>query len=496
MGLLYGVEANPDFVGGDLLSAEALNRIRANVAIADAASRYGRVAFCSAYGNPPENTSENPCLVGIWAFAMEDGATTLTIVTSMTGRQTGDQLRVIRDGTAENSYADGLITDFNLANGEQTHTITISGAGYVERQVVMVRLFLRNATGGTPYDWGFLEVRDMYVDPIDLSGWPGVPASPAITETALDQLSNASTWVLRRLGQRVEPLFQSIVRRPGPFTGDGTVVWSGSIVRSPDHPTVRATVAVVQKVAGTTETLRMRVNGTIVASWGLPTSPRESATTLTYDASAVAAGTRMWIVIDVVKTAPIDQVPLDLPDTSRWSLLRVWAEGATGAASLPDPLSERSGTTFGPNGTSGTLLDWLGDVATAIAAVRTRIVNNPQVWGRQICYRVRYSYDDAQLRWFEPWGVANCAARLGMALLVRGKAITVNHGPGGFTNDFNEVGAQEFENFRREPVIDADRVETQRVYLDAIPLLAPATPYNVRGEDLYYAGEELLAEEL
>lgn len=495
MGLLKGIEENPDFVDDTFLSAALLNELQRNIEIADAASRYGRVAFCSWYGEPVENNSTNPVKVFTGGFAYVTGATTLTIVTASTGIQSGDQLRVIRGGTPENGFADGAINDFTLANGEQTHTVTISGAGYVEDRVVEVRMFLRNASAGDEYDWGNVEIRDAYIGPIDLAGWVAPSTITTISESALDALSNACTYVIRRIGQRVEPLFQAIIRRQGPFTGQTTARWRGSIVKSAEHPTIKALVAIQQKAAGTTETLRMRVNGAVVASQALPTSPREAGYILTYDASAVPNGTRLWIEVDVVKTAPAEEGVLSAPDTSRWSLYRVWSEAAVGSISLSQPLAARSNKTFGPAGAPTTLLHWLNELVTAVNAIKARIDANPEVYGRQTLYTARYAHDDDQWKWFELWEIASSMQRVGMALLLRGKGIEVCWGPGTFKEEFNEIGAQVVENFRKETAIDADAVETQRVFLDNLPGLPPTAPFNVRGIDLFYAGEEFLVEE-
>lgn len=496
MGIMAGVEPVPDFADGTELSATLLNDLLANVEIGDIASRYGRVAFCSNYANGAEENGTNPVIVWSGGFSYVVGATTLTVVTNMTDQQSGDRLQVIRGGTAAGSYQDGTITEFVLANGIQTHTVTITDAGYVEDQIVEVRFALRNTTPGDR-TWGRIEIRDAYISPIDVPGYPGLPLFGPISEPNLDLLSNVCGWMLRRIGQRVEPLFQAVVRRPGPWNGpietQDTVRWTGSLPRTAGHPTIKALVVVQQKTPGTIETLRLRVNGATVQSQVIPSLPGEYGYTLSYDVSSIPVGSLMWLEIDLRKSFPAVK-PLSDPDTSRISILGVWSEAAAGAGTFEPPLGIRSNSTFGPSGAPMTLQTWLNRLRNQIGDVVARLNANPEIWSRQPLYRARYAFDADQFKWFEPWGVAAQVRRVGYALLVRGKGVTVNWGPSVFEEKFSETGAQEFKNLRSETAVEGDEVDDARVYLDSLPALYGGQPFNVRGVDLLYAAEEFLVE--
>lgn len=488
MGLLNLIEDSPSFRTDDRLSATLLNIIRQNILVLDEVSRLGRHAHCANFGEPPENNSANP--VTIWRGAWQHlaGMTTLTIVTFTVGQQSGDTLRVYRtNGTSEVS------TDHTLANGLQTHTITISGAGYVEGDVIEVRADLRHATPGDR-DWGNVDIRDAYVSPVDL---PDAYVAPtvfgALSAANLNALSNATDWLVRRIGQRREPLFQASIRRPGPFNDDGssqlTVRWTGSLRKTAGHGTVTALIAVQQKASGRTETIRFRVNGSQVASYSVPGTPGDYTTTLTYDMSAQANGTLLWLEIDHVKTAPAP----DSGDTSRLSILRVRSEPVAGApiTNIPE-LSMRTPITYGPSGTEGTLLTFLNRCVNSCTAIKARIDANPEIWSRQPLYRRRYGIDDYQMRVYEPWSIASQLSRLGEALVLRGKGLTIGYGPGSFKEGkeaYNEVGAQLVENYRTFSAIDGDAVENLQLYLDTVEGLYAGGAYNVRGEDLRYAAE-------
>lgn len=495
MAVLSSIIDSPSFATGGELSATLLNVIRDNALILDEASRLGRAAFGAQFGESPENNSTNPVRIHRGGFRFVTGATTLTIITESSGIVTGDQLRVIRDGTPTSGYSDGLISDFTLANGTQTHTITISGAGYADGRVVLTQCFLRNAGGpAEENDWGNVTIRDAYIGPIGLAdAYPGVPTWGAISAANLNQLSNACDWLVRRVGQRVEPLWQGIVRRQGPFNDvdigtQTTVRWRGGIPRSALHTALLANVAVQQKMTGTTEQVRLKINGSTVDTWTVPAVPGDYAHTLDADLSGYSAGASLFLEIDHIKTAPLGSPG----DGSRFSLFRVWDEPPGGSPASIDELGMRSSYAFGPAGTPGTLQHWLASLGTILTAIKARIDANPEIWDRQPLFSARFSIEDDQFALFEAFGVAMNQRRTGEALVVRGKGITIGYGPGTFKEEFNDVAAQVFENFRTHTAIDADAVETQVVYFATIAGLEPGSPYNLRGVDIYYAAEQFL----
>lgn len=492
MGLLSSVEDSPDFLGDVFISAAKLTVLARNALAIDEASRLGRNAFCDGYGEDPENASTNPSLIWRGAFCYVAGATTLTIVTSSSGIQSNDQLRVIRGGTAAAGFADGLTSDFALANGVQVHTITINTAGYADGEPIEVRMYLRNAPAlleDEEYDWGDVDIRDAYISPIQLADpWPGLPtlALDQVADTELQQISNAADWLVRRLSLRREPVFQAIVRRLGPFRDENgvsqaTVFWRGSITRTAGHPTLYAQFEIQQKVSGRTEQVRLFVNGSLAATYAVPSSPGIYGATLSASLTGFSAGTTVPIRLDMVKLAPDD----DLPDTSRWTVYRVWADPAAGTPATLAEQQPRVPQTF------TALMDWLDDLVALLAAAKARIDANGEIWARQTLYRARYGFNDEHFRQFEPGGVAIVLQRQGEALVVRGSGVTLAYGPGRFLEKFNEVGFEEFENFLTETAIDADTIENRVLFLDTLDGLPVGAPYLLRGVNLFGAWEWL-----
>jgi hypothetical protein len=500
MGLLSGVETNPDFATGSELSGALLNVIQSNTIILDAASRHGRGAFCEVFGEPPENVGLATTLLWRGGFKFVAGATTLTVVTSMSGVQSGDSFVVNRRSAAgvlvQNSFA--------FANGEQTHAVSLTAAGYAHDEVVVVEFYaVGTRPEGSGTYWGVIRILDAYISPIaPTTAWPGVPLFGAISEANLDQLSNAATWLARAIGLRTEPLFQAVIRKSGPYAttevpGHVTVRWRGSIVRTNGHPQVRALIRVMVKTTYSAETVVLKVGGVVVSTYTVPLVPGDYTHLFTYDASAVAVGARMDLEIQALRTGPLDY-PRSDGDRTRLTIYRVWSEPSTGAIAALPPLAPRSNATFGPSSSPGTLLNWLNTLRNQINAIKARLDANPEIWARQTLYRARYAFDDGQFEYYEPDTIALSMGRIGTALIVRGKGITVGYGPGEF--DAKPIGDEggapyPFTNFKTLNAIDADEVETQRIWLDSVPALPPFAPFNLRGVDLFYAAEELLPEE-
>lgn len=507
MSLLAGVEPNPDFATGSELSAYALNALQANMAILDAASRYGRNATCGNYGEPPENGDDPNALLWRGGFKFVTGVTTLTIVTYSTGVQTGDALRIERiDGAGASAT-----TTSALSNGLQTHTVTISGAGYANDEVVLVNLSLDTTRDFEPEPdggwagafWGNFDIVEAYISPIaPADAWPGVPLFGAISEANLDQLSSAITWLARAIGLRTEPLFQAVVRKEGPYAAQSapdrhtTVRWRGGITRTNGHTQVRALLRVMVVGSYGAETISLKVNDVVVDTYAVPTTPGEYDKVLRYDASAVAVGAVMRLEVQHTRADAFGTNEQTSGAKSFLSIFRVWSEPATGAIGTLPALVARASTTFGPSGSAGTLQNWLNTLRNQVAAIFVRLSDNAPIWGRQHLYRARYAFDDEQFSFYEPSAVAMTMSRIGAALMVRGKGVNGGYGPGAFEEKRDpETGAYPFTNFKTFAVIDADQVEQQRIWLDSVPGLPPFAPYNLRGVDIFYAGEELLPEQ-
>lgn len=462
-------------------SAALLRVIRANIQALDEVTRQGRPLFQGGYGEPQENVDVNPYRESWGTFRALPELTTLTVVIRSSGVDSGDRLRLYLNGA--------LATTWTLADGEQVLTHTLGS--YALNSVVEATFQIYSATKpASGAEWGNFEIQDAYVGPVTLAdAWPGTPTfTGAYNAAGTLQLSRAVDWLVRRVGRRTEPLFQSIIRWKGPYTGQTTVRWHGGAEITPACTTLFAQGSVRVEVAGATEQVRLRVNGTTVDSFTVPSTRGTYPYELTYALSG-STGTRLPVVVDMVRTAGPANVGGAEP-VSRFTLSYVGMEGSAGVypgigLNKPEAREDMPWSTF------RTALQQLADAA---ATIKARVDANPDLWSRQRLFRRRYAYDDYQDRVFEPGQIAQAPGRRGEALLVRGKGARLCWGPGEFDNNSksqNEVGLYAYKNFQEQGVCQGDSVRNELVYLDTLEGLFPSQAYNVRGEQVRYAAEIL-----
>lgn len=461
-------------------SAALLAATRSNLIALDRVTRQGRPAYCGGFGHPQELVTLNPYRESWGGFRAVPGLTTLTVETYAASVAASDVLRAYVNGAQ--------VASWTLANGAQVHTAGLSAYPTNSAPDVVFEIYNPNkpANGAS---WGTFEVTDAYVNPVGLAdAYPGQPTFAAsYNATDLTQLANAVDWLCRRVALRTEPLFQTVLRWNGPYTGQTTVRWYGGVTVSPAAPTLTASGYVWVQHGGAAEQIRLQLNGATVASFTVPGAVGEYAWTLQHTLTQ-AAGTRVAVAVDMIRTAA---PPAGDNAISRWTLQRV---DLTGAASIYPAISipvvpARQKVTW------ATLKAALNACSNAAATIKARIDANPDLWSRQRLYRRRYAFDDYQTTVYEPGQIAQQIARRGEAVLVKAKGASIEWGPGGFINgEQNEVGLYAVKNQFSQAAAQGDAVTTELVYLDTLGSLYPSAPYNVRGESVAYAGEILLVQ--
>lgn len=494
MGILKNADDSPTFTDGDPLGATPLNVLRDTLVAVDEATRLGGYAFTSLYGQHPEENMEPAWVVWRGGFVFLAGMTTLRIVTLSSGTVTGATLRVYLGDTGANDALPATYTDLILSAGQQTHPIPISGAGYTAGQVVRVHLELRRTEPVAPMNVDILAVEAL---PVSLAGWPGVPtfgSAAAITAANLNHLAAASDWLVARCALRYDPLFILHLRRIGPFRNaagesDQNVRWYGSVRRTTLHPSVTARGRVMVVWGGATEEIQLVVQGSVVSTFNVPTSLGEHPWELTASLAGYSAGTLVGLQLRYVRNGPnVDNAPVN-----RWTISEVFTPTPTGGGATLAPWAVRQGGV-----SAAALVSWLASLAALASAAYGRITSgNDGLWGVQRAFTARPASGMDQFRWFEPWGVAGTWRRAGEALVGRGRGLSLGYGPGYFdeaalkAQGSGGIGAYPLVNNRTHPFIDGDNVETGRLFLDSVPGLYAGAPYNVRGEELYYAAEQL-----
>lgn len=468
----------PLFRDGELLSAAKLNTLR-DAALAQAeASRLGNVAFCSSYGNPPQNDRQNPTIIWRGGFTMVAGATQLTVVVSTSF--SGAFLRVHQTGST-------TVTDtitLNSSNPQpETFTIDITGENYSNGQIVLVEIDLFDgSTAPAEVAWGAIEIYEVSLNNIDIStSWPGVPTFGDITSANLNQLANAIDYLTLRMATRYDPLFQGVVRRFGPFFQQSDVYLLASIRRAPAHNILYASGYVQREYPGATETIKLIIGTTTVATYNVPAALGQHEWTLSATLTA-ATDSVSRVVVQYERTNP-DEDGGGLEGINRWSVNEIYTSSDTTASSTLVAQVARQRPSF------SSLQSWLNSLASIVSATYTRIEANYPVWKRQIAYRARYGRLDQQI-WFEPGGLAMRWRRAGDAVAIRGRGVSIGVGGAQFERT-NEVGFYEFSNTRSTSIIPGDATQSVLWFLDNAPGLPSGAPYNLRGVDLLYAAERL-----
>ncbi len=481
--MLHTIEDTPNLGAHRYPSAALYSVVRQNLLALDQATRIGRSAYCGGQGHPQEYVNENPFRKSRGAFRYLPGMTTLATVVRVTGYQAGDSLRTYINGS--------LVQTAALANGDVTVAYTLGS--FAINSAVEVEYHIYSAARPslpTQTIWNALfEIIDAYVSPVTLAdAWPGVPTFAGSYSAAnLTQLANAVDWLIRRVGRRTDPLFLSIIRRFGPYgptveEPEGNPVrWYGTVNTTFAAPILKA-MGQVWVLNGTTEEIRLVVNGAIVATYNVPTTAGRYNWSLSYTLPQ-AAGTRVYVEVYFRRLA--NPTVNTTEWVNRWSLVRVWTEGTAGIYSLPSiaTLSPRTNYTW------ATFKAALNACATAAQTIKDRIDANATLWSRQYLYRGAYGYDEYQDSVFES-NYIPATPRVGEAVLIRGINNHVGWGAQVFDESKeNEVGSYALNAIYKETVNQGEARATAMVYMDALAGLPPGAYYNVRGNPLTYAGE-------
>jgi len=498
MGVLRICDDSPFFVDGSPLSPTGLSLLGDSLRALDEGTRLGGVAFCSNYGQPPEETAQQVQTVwrggGVWLAGM----TSLRVVTNTTGTViSGDTLRLYRGDD------DSVFSDHTIAAGIQTFTTSISASSYTNGQLLRVRGEVRHASVPADNYTGCRVVVTLaeFISVFLADAAPFLPTfavAADITGTTLTQLATYVRWLIRRAALRYDPLFIQQLRRIGPFCIPtfGTnphVIWRGSLRRSTLHTTLTARGQTFVQWGGATESIRLTVNGTVVATYAVPTATGEADWTLTHSLTGFGVDTVVRVALDFVRTAPA----LDGTPVNRWSVRDVSTAAPSGGASTLGLWSIRQAGV-----TVASLLSWLTAARALCQTISDRITNNDALWGVQRLYTARPAFDSgkdlSQFALFEPWSVPR-ATRAAEAIVARGRALRIDYSAQWYdeaefakaASSDEGIGAYPLKSIRTTPLIDGDNVESVRLFLDSVPGLPVSAPYTVRGVESYVVMEQL-----
>lgn len=419
-------------------------------------------------------------------FQYRSGMTTATFVIyskQVTGQGATDMVIYFND--VEVDRYSSAIGGVNVG-GYAGRNITISGLGYVDFEIITVRV----SPEGTSAERGTQFVQDAYVGPlsnVSIGTWPGSPTFGTIDATKLNQLANASDYLANRL---------SIVPMP---LSMGYIQWMGT--NNPRYPdfryfTARATngnnrlkTNIYYQCRQTSASLRIDIGG-VVTTQG-PYSYGQNIV-VTFDIDLIASGLS-WNVDYFSKISEITHIQSPDVDGNGGHIfsridngpIRMGATSYSVTAVRPEQLMRES-LTYSQLQTR--LTNIKDDLVTSYSTINA----NPRVFDRASMVRSRYGVNAEQDEYWKDVFVPSIY-RQGDLLWVKGQGLKIAYGsvtqkPKSEAKP-NDVWEYEFQ-WTKE-LLDGDKVTQSYFYLDQFEALHPGMRYFIIGKDIHYAAEHL-----
>lgn len=459
------------------LTAPDLNVLRTNAWFLDGLSQRWRqghtdqITFLDRFGG-------NPCPLFAGSFQFRTGMTTLTFKAYQWGLSGQTHtLTITVNGVVRHTVALQEST-------AQTINLTMTAWGFTDYQIVDVKATVSRTVGVEP---GYYRMQDAYVGPFSATyttSWPGVPTFGAITAANLNQLANAQIHLMERINQVPIPGFMTTFLYPMHQYVSERNLWEGSLSRAANITTL---YIVVKAFVVTNLQERLRVQ------WSYPTSVTVYGPTWTSQLDnynyAFGIDVSSW-PIDVPVTVTITQEVLAVPadnrygQPSRYSLFGVFTgPSALSQPTLPALMQPLDQVTF------ATLQTRLNQIATATLNAYNRVINAPDIFNRVRLFRHSPAPSDEH-RTFQRYTWLSHGSRVGDALWVRGKNVTISYGVPRLIRSGGERDWQtEFQY--EESLISGDTVADKLIYLDSLKGLHAGMDYWIGGDDLRYVGAHI-----
>jgi hypothetical protein len=460
----------PQFQTSMPLSYADIMLLRQNAMTLDSMSLKGRRAWTD-HSAEVGLTQVNPMSVCRASFQFRTGLTTLTIVAYGTNTSS-DQFKVYLNGT--------LRATASTTGADQTITITLTGLGFTDKQIVEVEIIAERASQAVVPTYA---VRDAYVSPASgiVGSAPSAPSFGAISATNLQQLADLEQWLFDRMNAVSMPLFQGQLYRPLHTHVSTKMLWRGSLARGNGAARLSCVLGYVNtNTPSERVALSISTGGayTEVATTPTITAGQVGAHTFDVDLSGYTDGQRLHVRLDqIVNTAFAGN-----QKQTRWSLRQMettnngWTFTTPAAYSTP-----RESLTFSQ------LQARLNSIVSCLSTVASRISGSADTWDRIRLFRQSPTFDDFQRSYFKLILVAR-GRRATDGLWLRGKGITIGYGALTAKPEL-ESGQVVWEPERSEQVIGGDAIEDKFIGLDMLPGMPGGTLYYVYGEDLRYAAE-------
>lgn len=489
---------SPTFTTNTEISAADINTLRQNSIILNALSLRGKQGFSSMHKASNWNAAERNFLkLYRGGFKYMTGITTATFrMLTITSGPEEINVYFKRESDPENSNGTLVYNDPSPNNASQYNIdIDLTGLGYDMNEVIEVLITVENGGAYTPKT-GVFQVLDAYVHPLSgvtfYGSYPGLPTftgDTVITATDMNQMSNTSDWLMRRLRLAPRIPMQRLLFWPGTHKAEQYPLFRGSVMRTNNASVIR--IPIVYYSYNVVDYIKIYVNYTLVGTLGPFTVGDQGATVFYYNLSdgGFINNTTYALHIDNVPTTgnpngqtynqnsifhigPIDLIPAE------------FNYGYSTPAVLTDELESM---------TFSELKSRLQTTKNVFQTIKDTIDNTPEIWNRQQMFRRRFSNDDHQENKWTRLMIASLT-RIGSTLLVRGKGIKIAWGGLTIGKDFQTMQMEDPDMYtfsHEEELIDGESIQTKLVYLDQFEGLFPSTLYHITGRDLIYAAEGL-----
>jgi hypothetical protein len=494
MGLFPYTNAPAFVAGAELPVTGGVTTLERNVALLDYITRGGRDLF-QAHSHAFEPIGDNPLRYWAGTFRYRTGMTTLTVVmdNQVTLAGISPRLRILINGVTKQETV--------ITAGVQTITYaSLAAQGYTDGQILTLDLQIFDPTPSVPGTGGWpgrFHLVDMHLSPVAAAmttSWPGTPTftvGTALDVAKLNQLSNASDWLALRLNLIPHNVFQIVRAMPGLYflddDGDPIAypIWSGGLGAGRGTMT-RLKVRFAYVITGNAaESFSLRINGSQVVGLGPYAAGASGITTMEVNLSGYGSSTPLRVELYSIVTAGNEA-----KRQSRYTVTRAWVEQPSVSAlttiqeSFPAELINYT-----------TLVARLNAISAGLAAIKSRIDNDPDTYNRARPFRRGYGYDDGQRTYFATRHLPMRLQRIGAGLIVWGSNMEIGWGAQTIVPPKKDEPDGEYDvNWSyTESLVSGDQRAVKVVSLDNLAGLKEGFAYVLEpGDQVYFAAEYLL----
>lgn len=465
---------------GQILSAGDLNIIRDNVRLIDGWSFRNEGWLPSSSGvdtnTPGFVSSDNPLRIWWGAARFVAGCTTITV--EGYGAQSSAEVLRVYVGGSDISGSGTLVGTITPPASAGAFSGAFALSGFSDGDVVPIEIRAEGAHLQAA-NW---QILDVYLSPISLTGWPGVPSvTSSFSASALNQLCAAAQWCYDRMRLVPNPAQLVHYYNLGPFkdpaSGDPQHTNRPMFYGSIGNYETGARLWLFGAITSITTTgwgFVVYLNGTAAytsPTYGIGTQVLDQYLTLP---GSLGSRVRVHILASVSNGGATQ--PLRFTRFTFGGVLQSpsggWPYGTLPSAFAGPSVSQSGGTVAGNINTLGSV----------ISAVKARIDARPERWARSRAARRAYTRNTFNEDLLQARARPYVRTRAGAELFAKGKGMKLAWGPITVTPDENANGWEQY-TFQHETALD----DTALVPLDAYPGLDYGATYRVLGDPLYVA---------